>query len=179
MSEQPLLEGSSAESVTPPAPATSETPATLGATGSKNAKIRYEGQEVSLPETIAADDTTLRAALCTVWPSITTAEISRTREDGTLIVSCAKKAGSKGGCAEVAAQLAAAPERRNSAVPLAEELLELTRLQQLSPQMLAGHWKKIVTAIKRGSDYREAVNKVVNKLKELPAQPATSVPDGF
>src|SRR5688572_20644032 len=98
-----------------------------------DAKVKFEGQEVKLDEQIASDDAKLRAALVTVYPSISTAQIHRTREDGVLVVSVLKQAGPKGGMDQVVASLVEAPEHANPAVALATELRAKDRRGQLSP----------------------------------------------
>ncbi|MFN7976365.1 MAG: hypothetical protein U0166_29205 [Acidobacteriota bacterium] len=144
-----------------------------------DAKVRFEGQEVALAEDLASDDTKLRAALVTAWPSISTAEISRTREDGVLVVSCARKAGTKGGTDEVASRLAEAPETVNPAVLLAADLRLRERRGQLTPAALVREASRIRAAIAGGEADQERVRKVVDRLAQLRGQPSIACPVGL
>ncbi|MFN7970827.1 MAG: hypothetical protein U0166_00495 [Acidobacteriota bacterium] len=143
------------------------------------AKIRFEGQEVALADDIAQDDAKLRAALVTAWPSISTAEISRTREDGVLVVSCAKKAGSKGGGPEVAARLEAAAERVNPALVLATELRLFEARAELTPAMVLRRGPEIRRAIEQGEAAQKRVQHAVERLRDLGGEPSRRVPEGF
>lgn len=143
------------------------------------AKIRFEGQEVALADDIAQDDVKLRAALVTAWPSISTAEISRTREDGVLVVSCAKKAGSKGGEREVATRLDSAPERINPALLLATELRLFEARSHLTPAMLLRRAPQIRSAITHGEAQQKRVSDALERLRHLGGEPSRRVPPGF
>ncbi len=65
-------------------------------TNDTTATVRYDGQEFSIDKTVAESDSLLRSALAGVYPSLATAAFSRTTEDGRLIVSATKTAGTKG-----------------------------------------------------------------------------------
>lgn len=143
------------------------------------AKIRFEGQQVDLADDIAQDDSKLRAALVTAWPSISTAEITRTREDGVLVVSCAKKAGAKGGGLEVARRLEAAPETINPALLLAADLRLREARGTLTPAELVRASGEIGKALAKGNEDLKTVRVVVDRLRELRGQPARQVPAGF
>lgn len=60
------------------------------------AVVKIEGQEFSLPVSIAADDELLKAALSPHYPSIKNANISRETRSGQMIVSIVKRAEHKG-----------------------------------------------------------------------------------
>ncbi len=61
-----------------------------------SAVVKIEGQEFSLPVSIAADDELLKAALSPHYPSIKNANISRETRAGQMIVSIVKRAEHKG-----------------------------------------------------------------------------------
>ena len=67
--------------------------------------VRYDGQEFSIDRTVAESDSHLRAALAGVYPSLATAAFSRATENGRLVVTATKTAGTKGAPGDVAARL--------------------------------------------------------------------------
>lgn len=148
-----------------------------------DAKIRFEGQELSIAEEVASDDAKLRAALVTVYPSISTAEIHRTREDGTLVVTAVKRAGSKGADdsaqARVLAALAAAPQYVNPAVELAHRLRLREHAGGLDVVTLLGEREALTDARRRGQEDIEAVRSALSGLKSARPVPARSAPIGF
>ncbi len=144
------------------------------------AKIKYEGQEVSLPEEIAADDSKLKAALVTVWPSISTSTIERTREDGMLVVTCTRKAGTKGSLTlDIIGRLQKAPQNRNPAVQLATKLQAIQQNGQLTPKVLGSFGKRIHKAITQGEKHRAQINQTIRIISNLPGRPSNKVPSGF
>jgi hypothetical protein len=59
-------------------------------------KISTDGTEFELKDDIARDDQRLREALTPFYPEMANAEITRSEQDGKLIVTMAKRAGTKG-----------------------------------------------------------------------------------
>lgn len=148
-----------------------------------DAKIRFEGQELSIAEEVASDDAKLRAALVTVYPSISTAEIHRTREDGTLVVTAVKRAGSKGGedsaQARVLATLAAAPEHVNPAIALAHRLRLQEKAGALDVVALLGERDAIASALRTGQDDVQVVESALKALGRARPVAARMAPVGF
>ena len=64
--------------------------------GVTSAVVKIEGQEFSLPTSIADNDELLKAALSPHYPSIKNAQISRETRAGQMIVSIVKRAEHKG-----------------------------------------------------------------------------------
>jgi hypothetical protein len=144
------------------------------------AKITYEGQEVALPEEIASDDSKIRAALCTAWPSITTADIKRTRENNQLVVACTRKAGSKGSVtSEIIEKLQTVREKINPAAVFAAQLDDIRTKGKLTPYYLATQQENIEKAIDRGVKDRSKISMTIESLSRLPGRPSTKVPSGF
>ena len=55
-----------------------------------------EGKELAIDAEIAADDDSIKAALATAYPEITTAEVTRTTKDGQQRITVIKRGGPKG-----------------------------------------------------------------------------------
>jgi hypothetical protein len=148
-----------------------------------DAKIRFEGQELTLAEEVASDDAKLRAALVTVYPSLATAEIHRTREDGVLVVTAVKRAGSKGagGSAEdrVLGALVAAPHYVNPAVGVSHRLRLAERAGALDVVALLDERDEIHVAIQTGAADVDAVRSALSALRQSHPVSSTVVPEGF
>ena len=137
------------------------------------ATVRYDGQEFSIDKTVAESDSLLRAALAGVYPSLATAAFSRTTEDGRLIVSATKTAGTKGGDAPLE-RLRAARERVNPAVRVATKVSALIATGQLTPQRFVRLGPTMSRAAKRGSLEAEAIRETAKRLKDAEPEPSVS-----
>jgi hypothetical protein len=87
-------------------------------------KISADGAEFEITDDVARDDRHLSEALAPFYPELANAEINRSEEDGKLIVTVTKRAGTKGaGVSDVIIALRAAPEEINPALVLQRRLI--------------------------------------------------------
>lgn len=155
------------------------------------AVVKIEGQDVPLPERIAADDTLLKKALRRYYHSISNATITRKREGGVLIVTVVKRADYKGlgGAARAARGLTPqervveaikrAREHTNPALVLARDLqLKLAR-GRTTHTALARRDAEIEAAIEAGAKEVESTRAALRRIKECRPVATAETPDGF
>lgn len=152
------------------------------------AVVKIEGQDVPLPERIAADDTLLKKALRRYYHSISNATITRKREGGVLIVTVVKRADYKGlgGAARgltpqerVVEAIKRAREHTNPALVLARDLqLKLAR-GRTTHTALARRDSEIEAAIEAGAKEVESTRAALRRIKECRPVATAETPDGF
>lgn len=126
-------------------------------------KIKIEGQELELPDTIAGDDKALKEALAPYYPGVANATIKRSAG----VVEIIKQAGTKGAGAAFAA-LQAAPETLNFALLLAHDD-GATALSEVEAE------DRLLAALDEAAQSDAAGQ----QLRALTPAPARRVPAGF
>jgi hypothetical protein len=97
--------------------------------------VKLEGQEVPIPDELAATDEQLRASLAPFYPEMASGEIKReTRADGQVVISVVKRAGTKGLASGDVEALPPAPVRSGLTGPIIN-LLEVEP-EQMNPSMV-------------------------------------------
>lgn len=134
--------------------------------------VRYDGQEFSIDRTVAESDSHLRAALAGVYPSLATAAFSRATENGRLVVTATKTAGTKGAPGDVAARLASSRAHVNPAIRVACRVSALLATGALHPMRFARLESTMLRAAKRGSHERSDILAALGRLRS--AQPEAS-----
>lgn len=135
--------------------------------------VRYDGQEFSIDRTVAESDSHLRAALSGVYPSLATAAFSRATENGRLVVTATKTAGTKGAALDVAARLAASGEHVNPAVRAATRIAALLATDRMHPAGFARLERLIERASRRGSIEKQTISAVLGRLRAGRPEPST------
>lgn len=138
----------------------------------ETAIVRYDGQEFSIDRAVAESDSHLRAALAAVYPSLATAAFSRTTENGRLVVTATKTAGTKGATGEVIRRLACAPEHVNPAVRAATRVASLLATGRIDPVRFARLERPLERAARRGNQERSTISAALSRLRS--AAPARS-----
>jgi len=144
----------------------------MSTTPNETAVVRYDGQEFSIDSTVAASDSLLRSALAAVYPGLATAAFTRTQENGRLVVTAAKTAGTKGGPDEVARRLVAAREHVNPAVRAASAVARLFAAEQMNPSYFARLERALLRAASQGLAEREKIDRVRRALGQTRAEAA-------
>lgn len=156
-------------------------------------KLSADGQELSLPDSIANDDAQLKAALTPFYPEMANATIRRETLGGEIIVTMTKQAGTKGaertgagaGAGElrpVGLYLEDAPQELNPALRVAWRIQYMQALDRLELEDLIELQPKIEAAYQEGQHAATFINRVAETLKNCPARPAsklTNMPAGF
>ena len=127
--------------------------------------VRYDGQEFSIDRTVAESDSHLRAALAGVYPSLATAAFSRATENGRLVVTATKTAGTKGAALDVAARLAASGEHVNPAIRVATRVSTLLATGTIHPARFARLEQTMRRAAERGSKEQSVISTTLLRLR--------------
>ena len=143
------------------------------------ALIKIDGTEMPLDDEIAKDDETLKKALSPFYPGAANSDIKRTTENGQMVVTVVKRAGSKGGDIPIIEALKAAPEHINPAIKLANELqrkesagaLEITEIMEMT--------RVVEQAINTGRKEEGQVEKALALLHKAPPCASSVRPMGF
>lgn len=143
------------------------------------AQIKIEGQTINLDDEIAESDDTLRAALQVNWPDAKTATFTRVdkrKDGGQLVVTVAKKAGTKGSVIDA---LLGAPEAINPAIAMSEQIAALDAAGQLDPEAIQAMMPQIEATAETGQRDLHAVDVAKHALLDAPSLPAAEIPMGF
>jgi hypothetical protein len=81
--------------------------------------IKIDGQNIPMEDEVAKDDSRVKMALAQFYPDAANARITRTTENGQMVVSIVKQAGTKGALAPASAPAAASSQQ------LAFEILKI------------------------------------------------------
>ncbi len=131
----------------------------------ETATVRYDGQEFAIDRTVAESDSHLRAALAAVYPSLATAAFSRTTENGKLVVTATKTAGTKGAAASVLERLERAGEHVNPAIRVATRVSTLLATGALHPARFARLERTMRRAGERGSREKTVISNTLSRLR--------------
>jgi hypothetical protein len=143
-------------------------------------KISTDGTEFELKDDIARDDQRLREALTPFYPEMANAEITRSELDGKLIVTMAKRAGTKGfSRSDVLTVLRNAMETVNPAVLMQDKLRQMEELGELDVRKLMRLQPEIRRAMNDGQKQIEEVKASFKLLGEGMPVAARSIPVGF
>jgi nitrate reductase NapAB chaperone NapD len=142
-------------------------------------KISTDGKEFEVKDDIARDDRRLREALTPFYPEMANAEITRTENDGKLVVEMAKRAGTKGCCADVLTALKNAPEQINPALEMQHKLKQLEKQDKLDLRTILRLQPQIRRAASDGAEQLEQHKKALALLCDVMPMPARTVPGGF
>jgi hypothetical protein len=142
------------------------------------AKIKIEGQTLTMDDEIAKDDELLKAALVTSWPDAKTASFKREggKDGKELVVTVQKKAGTKGALIE---RLFDAPEGVNPAVVMSARIAEMARAGELNPELVRELLPEIGSAAELGERDLDAANAALGSLMGAGAIASKEVPLGF
>lgn len=137
-----------------------------------------DGDKVGITDEIANDDELLKAALVSSWPDVRTATFTRTggKDGRPLVVTVAKKAGTKGGLID---RLFSAPDGENPAVPMSERITALARSGALTPEQVEKLLPEIAAAADLGARDLDAARASMDGLFDAGAVSAREVPLGF
>lgn len=139
--------------------------------------VTIEGQKIPLPDEIGSSDDKVRQALAPYFPDAANALITRSEKEGEVTINVVKKAGTKGLLEGLDMLTDCAPNRKNPAVALHDELKSAS--QELSAEQLLVLDKRIEDAIKDGERQRDALVHAIRRLIEARPQPAPAVVRGF
>ena len=143
-------------------------------------KISTDGTEFEVKDDIARDDQRLREALTPFYPEMANAEITRAEQDGKLIVTMAKRAGTKGfNRSDVLTVLRSAMETVNPAVLMQDKLRQMEERGELDVRKLMRMQPEIRQAMNDGKKQIEEVKESFKLLGEGKSVPARSIPVGF
>ncbi|MGE0127570.1 MAG: hypothetical protein AB7U82_05785 [Blastocatellales bacterium] len=143
-------------------------------------KISTDGTEFELKDDIARDDQRLREALTPFYPEMANAEITRSEQDGRLVVTMAKRAGTKGfSRADVLTVLRNAAEMVNPAVLMQDKLRRMEERGELDVQKLMRLQPGIRRAMNDGQKQIKEVKASLKLLADAKPVAARSVPGGF
>ncbi len=143
-------------------------------------KISTDGVEFEVKDDIARDDQRLREALTPFYPEMANAEITRSEQDGRLIVTMAKRAGTKGfSRSDVLTVLRNAVETVNPAVLMQDELRRMEERGELDVRKLMRLQPEIRRAMNDGQRQIEEVKASLKLLGEGRSVAAKSIPVGF
>ena len=138
----------------------------------ETAIVRYDGQEFAIDRTVAESDSHLRAALAGVYPSLATAAFSRTTENGRLVVTATKTAGTKGAAADVLERLTHSGEHVNPAIRVATRVSTLLATGAMHPARFARLEKTMHRAAERGSRERSVISQTLTRLRSAAPEPS-------
>lgn len=176
--------------------ATTATPLTLSYV------LSIEGQRISIDADMAADDDSIKRALASLYPEITTAEITRATQDGVQTITVIKRGGPKGnkrsarrvvrrvykyGVMQTDAErivsaldrLSYAPRRFNPMIAMHNELLRQREAGQLDLLTLMLSQHRIERALVEGPKEAQDIEQAVNRLAAAPAVAWSLAPVGF
>ena len=138
----------------------------------ETATVRYDGQEFAIDRTVAESDSHLRAALAAVYPNLATAAFSRTTENGKLIVTATKTAGTKGAAASVLERLERAGEHVNPAIRVATRVSTLLATGAMHPARFARLERTMQRAAERGNRERSVISQTLARLRSAAPEPS-------
>lgn len=143
-------------------------------------KISADGAEFEITDDAARDDRHLREALAPFYPELMNAEINRLEEDGELIVTVTKRAGTKGaGVSGVLVALHAAPEEINPALVLRHRLMRLEERGKLDLRKILQLQPQIRRAVEEGTKQIKEQGASLKLLREGKPVAGRSIPPGF
>lgn len=143
------------------------------------ALIKIDGAEMPLDDAIAKDDATLKQALAPFYPGVANSDIKRATENGQMVVTIVKRAGSKGGFVPIIEALKAAPEHINPGILLAYDLRRRESAGSLDLPAIMELGGVVEKAVKVGGQEEEQVEKALALLHKAPPSASTSRPIGF
>jgi hypothetical protein len=143
-------------------------------------KISTDGTEFEVKDDIARDDQRLREALTPFYPEMANAEITRSEQDGRLIVTMAKRAGTKGfSRSHVLTVLQNAMETVNPAVLMQDRLRRMEERGELDVRKLMRMQPEIRRAMNDGQKQIEEMKASLKLLGDAQPVAAKSIPVGF
>jgi hypothetical protein len=143
-------------------------------------KISADGAEFEIADDVARDDRHLREALVPFYPELANAEINRSEEDGKLIVTVTKRAGTKGaGVSDVIIALRAAPEEINPALVLQRRLMRIEDRGKLDLRKILRLQPEIRRAVEEGMGQIKEQGASLKQLREGKPVAGKSIPPGF
>lgn len=143
-------------------------------------KISTDGVEFEVKDDLARDDQQLREALTPFYPEMANAEITRSEQDGSLVVTMAKRAGTKGSSrSEVLTGLRNTTETINPAVLLQDKLRRMEERGELDVRKLMRLQPEIRWAMNDAQKQMEEVKASLKLLGEAKPVAAKSIPLGF
>jgi hypothetical protein len=143
------------------------------------ALIKIDGSELPLDDAIASDDAMLKQALTPYYPGVANSDIKRTTENGQMIVTVVKRAGSKGGYVPIIESLRSAPPHVNPAVKLAAEIQREEEAGGNDPLRIIERSAEIERAIAASEAEEQEVFRMLKVLKSAGPVSSHSVPAGF
>jgi hypothetical protein len=143
-------------------------------------KITTDGSEFEVADEIARDDQRLREALTPFYPELANAEITRSEQEGKLIVTMVKRAGTKGsGFADVLAVLRDSPEEFNPALVLQHKMSQMEKEGKLDLRKILRMQPEIRFAVNEGMKQIEAQRETLKLLREGKPVAGKSISVGF
>jgi hypothetical protein len=143
-------------------------------------RISSDGVEFSFPDEIAADDDLVRQSLAPFYAELANADITRSEENGQMIVIVTKRAGTKGNnTSDVISALRAAPEEINPALVLQDKLTQDRERGKLTLRTLLRLQPTIRQAVDQGARQIEENSAALKLLIEARPVPGRSTPTGF
>lgn len=149
------------------------------------ALLKFEGQEVKIPEPMAEDDAKLLEFVASFSPELANATVSKKKENGETVITLVKKAGQKGsgpvagGGGWVLAALHAAPQQLNPAVLLAFSIQYCVLNGGMTLEQHLDLVPHIEEAITVGRNAEGDTEDTLKRLKTAKAVPSALVPIGF
>jgi hypothetical protein len=160
--------------------------------------LKFEGQQVEIPDTMVGNDKALLEFVAGFSPELANGTISRTQEGGQIIITLVKQAGRKATSLNVPFSvsspapgesehpfapllelLAVAPSHLNPALPLAWELSRRESRQPLTLDEILALQPAIEAAVAVGSLESETVNEILKTLKAAVPVAAKELLPGF
>jgi hypothetical protein len=160
--------------------------------------LKFDGQQVEIPDTMVGNDKALLEFVAGFSPELANGTISRTQEGGQIIITLVKQAGRKATSLNVPFSvsspariegrhlfapllkfLAAAPSHLNPALPLAWELSCRESRQPFTLDEILALQPAIEAVVAVGSLESETVTQILNALKAATPVPAKELFPGF
>jgi len=140
-------------------------------------KISSDGvDDILVPDEVVATDELVRQALAPYYAELANADVTRSEENGQIIVTVTKRAGTKGNdTSGVISALRAAPEQMNAALVLHHELTGAKERGELTLQKLLRLQQKIRDAVDEGTRQINEVEASKKLLKEGLPVPGRSI----
>ncbi len=143
-------------------------------------KITTDGSEFEVADEIARNDQKLQEALTPFYPELANAEITRSEQEGRLIVTMVKRAGTKGnGFTDVLAVLRDSPEEFNPALVLQHKMIQMQKEGKLDLRKILRMQPEIRFAVNEGMKQIEAQRETLKLLREGKPVAGKSIPVGF
>lgn len=141
--------------------------------------LKFEGQSLEIPDQMATNEKALLEFVATFSPQLANATISTKKEEGLLVVTLVKRAGTKGNTAKLVAALTNAPEYINPALSLAWGLKKQEVAGSLDLDTLLTMQPAIEEALTQGQAEVRLVEKALARLQAAQPQAASQIIAGF